>query len=82
MLSLKSGSVMTESEYKKMQKHFEKLSDENEPLKVVTLMEHLGEGNILRIKVHIILHMYHKWVTTKYLVSVKNIKIIKISKRI
>lgn len=50
MLSLKSGSVMTESEYKKMQKHFEKLSDENEPSKVVTLMEHLGEGSIIRIK--------------------------------
>ena len=52
MLSLKENEVMTKSEYKEMKQFIAKISDGNEPSKVAALLKmHLGEGNILRIKV-------------------------------
>ena len=52
MLSTNENEVMTKKEYKEIKQFIAKISDENEPSKVAALLNmHLGEGNILRIKV-------------------------------
>ena len=52
MLPLKNGSVMSESLYKDFKRKFEKISDENEPSKIIALYGlEFGKGNILRIEV-------------------------------